>query len=748
MAAKKHIPAQLSQEDEARIQHILSQRQGTAEELHACTKRAQAEALFAEIFSLGETAQLGLLKSLMHARDADAADLLLAVHEFAPEKMVRKEARRALIQLAGAKIVPSWTPEEERPAAGIVSVENPPRFWKGLAAEMREAGELQLILCWEHGLEYNEGRLLSFILDFWSGGVKDFYTEVGSRRQIEEHVRGIQLVSRENADPDDGPPPPYVDCTLAEGQRLLNEALDVNHWRQTQPHKDFRQYLPLVQRLVLQATEVGEDRGLTFIGRNQEPDMVAANFAGAWTMGDYSLCYDLLNPGSPLLEGHARAEWIELRRNWSDEAHPGRFEIYFLREPEKAPQSTLWVPTSILTARAGSLKEIEIGWSLELTETQLSGTLPEMPMGTAVYKETGRHWFWLTFSLEQEKGEWRIARIRDEGATLQGLPIEELRKRIQVHEEAMQKIMREHKPDDLNVGEYFEEIIWRTWKLLSLDDALLVKNPLDKLVYEDAYARASSIRAAERAAVYATEVVRRFPNDPDHMVAEQRLAVLEVALSERFSSLGMIERARHFLEQGEPRLRASLDEQAPLGYVLLAEVLLGRGELDEAEKQLLLARELIQDPEQKAEVEFNLANLAINRERFAEAQGYLERLAALSPTYPSIWYALGFVHRSQEHLEEAEECYQRAIEADPTDVRAYADLGAMYVDADELDAARDMLSQGMRLLPRSAHLRALMALIYVKKKDRRRAQEYLAEAERLDPGLEIVQIVRDVVKNL
>jgi tetratricopeptide (TPR) repeat protein len=500
--------------------------------------------------------------------------------------------------------------------------------------------------------------------------------------------------------------------------------------------------------LILHAENVGEDRGLTFIRRGEEADMIAANFAGAWSMGDYGLCYDLMTPGNPALEGHTREEWVEMRRKWADEAHPARFEVYFLREREKAQQSALWVPTSILSARASSGKEIELSWSLALAETPLSGTLPEMPMGTAVYKETGRHWFWTSYNLEQEKGEWRIARIKDEGVALQGLSQEELRKRIQEHDEAMQKILREHQPTEPDSDQFYEELVWRTWKLLALYDALLIKNPLDKTTYEEGYARAMSVRAVERAAVYAEELVRRFPGDPDALIARQRLAAVKVALSERFGSMGLIDQARPFMEEGEELLRGSLSEQEPLGYMLLAELLMNRGELDEGEKQLLTARELIQDPEQKAQVEFNLANLAINRERYPEAQGYLERLAAIAPNYPSIWYALGYVHRKQEHSAEAEQYFRRALEADPTDVRTYGDLAALFMERDEFDKARDMLAQGIRALPQSAHLRALMAMVYIEKKDRRRAQEYLSEAERLDPELELLPAIREVIKNL
>lgn len=690
---------------------------------------------------------MALLKNLARTHDSDAADLLLAIHELAPQKAVRKEARRALIQLAGAKVYPSWTPEPEAAAVGGVATENPPRFWKGIVAEMRESGELQLILCWEQGLEYGEARMFSFLLDFWRDGVKDFFTDTGTKRYIEDKLKAIRQRARmTDLEADDTEPTTFVDCTLAEGRRLLNEALDINRWRKTEPHKDFRQALPLAQRLILHATEAGEDRGLTFISRDLEPDMVAANFAGGWSMGDYGLCYDLLTRDSPLLEGRSREEWIELRRKWADEARPARFEVYFLREREQSKQSTLWLPTSVLSARSTSSKEVELGWSLELSDTPLSGTLPEMPMGTAVYKETGRHWFWTTFVLEQEQGEWRLARLKDEGAALQGLPLDELHKRIKEYDEVIQKIMREHRPDERDAQQYYDEMVWRMWQILAFDDALLARNPLDKSVYEDAYARAMSVRAVERAAVYAEQLVNRFPNDPDHLVARQRLGAVLIAQSERASSLGLSEQALHFMDLGEATLRETLSAQDPLSYLLVAELLIGQQKYEEAEKLLLEARGFAQERDVQAQIEFDLANLAMNRERFAEAQQYLERLALLAPNYPELWATLGYVHRQQQNFAEAEIAFKRSLEEDPQEVRAYTELAAIYVDQGQYDKARDVLSQGIRALPQSAQLRGLMALVYLEKGDERRAREYIQEAERLNPDLEILPALRELLK--
>lgn len=747
MTANKKTQTDVPQGDEARVQHLLASRQEIAEALHGCTSRVQAEEILSAVFASDEATQMALLKNLARTHDSDAADLLLAMHELAPQKAVRKEARRALIQLAGAKVYPSWTPEPEAAAVGGVATENPPRFWKGIVAEMRESGELQLILCWEQGLEYSEVRMFSFLLDFWRDGVKDFFSDTGTKRYIEDRLKAIRQQARmTDLEAGDEEPTTFVDCTLAEGRRLLNEALDVNRWRKTEPHKDFRQVLPQAQRLILHATEAGEDRGLTFIGRGLEPDMVAANFAGGWAMGDYGLCYDLLTHDSPLLEGRSREEWIELRRKWADEAKPARFEVYFLREREQGKQSAIWLPTSVLSTRAAGSKEVELGWSLELSDTPLSGTLPEMPMGTAVYKETGRHWFWTTFVLEKEQDEWRLARLKDEGVALQGLPLDELHNRIKEYDDLIQKVMREHRPDEHDAQQYYDEMIWRMWQILAFDDALLARNPLDKSVYEDAYARAMSVRAVERAALYAEQLVRRFPNDPDHLIAQQRLGAVQIAQSERASSLGLSEQAVHFMDLGEATLRETLSAQDPLSYLLMAELLIGQQKYEEAEKLLLEGREFAQERDVQAQIEFDLANLAINRERFAEAQQYLERLALLAPNYPELWATLGYVHRQQENFAEAEIAFKRSLEEDPQEVRAYTELAAMYVDQGQYDNARDVLSRGIRALPQSAQLRGLMALVYLEKGDERRAREYIQEAERLNPDLEILPALRELLK--
>src|ERR1700724_1647449 len=119
MTSKKSQQPFVPQGDDAHLQHLLEQRHSIAEALHGSSSRIQADTILAQITSNAEGTQLALLKALAKQRDVDAADVLLALNELAPDKAVRKEARRGLIQLASSKIYPSWTPEPARPAETV-----------------------------------------------------------------------------------------------------------------------------------------------------------------------------------------------------------------------------------------------------------------------------------------------------------------------------------------------------------------------------------------------------------------------------------------------------------------------------------------------------------------------------------------------------------------------------------------------------------------------------------------------------
>src|SRR6266568_1588835 len=120
MAKKKKASLPVSQEDNAQVQRIFEQYHQTANDLQTSVDQKQAETALAAINTMPEGAQIALLKALSKEHHVDAADFLLAINELSPTKSVRKEARRSLIRLEGARIYPSWKLPVPQPFAPAV----------------------------------------------------------------------------------------------------------------------------------------------------------------------------------------------------------------------------------------------------------------------------------------------------------------------------------------------------------------------------------------------------------------------------------------------------------------------------------------------------------------------------------------------------------------------------------------------------------------------------------------------------
>lgn len=734
MTRKKENDTILSSEDNAQVQHILDQFHQIADNLYHATNPQQAEAALSSIYDLPETAQLALLRELSRQRDSDAAAILLALNELSHDKTIRKEARRSLIRLEETKIYPAWKPPTAQTPI-IQFTANAPRFWRGIVSQSREEGEVQLVLCWEQGLDYNEVRMFTFLLDFWEGGIKECIEETITKRNVETRLQQIRAQL---------PDITLVDCTLAEGRRLLNDARTVNQWRGTPIHKEYRHHLPSLNQLLWNVKDVDEDRGLTFITPTLEPDEVAGTFVGGWSLGDYSLAYDLLTRDSNLRDGMERDEWVAQRHAWTNEAHPSRFELGYVHEREpKAP--TLWLPNTFGNRNLNSRKEIEIAWSLELSETQLSGTLREMPMGTAVYKETGRHWFWTSYTLVQEDGYWRIQSMTDEGASAQGLSITELQQRIKGHDDRLNELLQKGAaPTREDVKKQAEELIRRMIEAMHLDDALIVKLPLDRAIVGDAYNRAAGIGALERAICYLERVARNFSEERAAVL--RQLGLTQQSLSEYYGERGMTEREELFASLAIASVRESLTiDDSIAGNGILSEMLMHQGEegLDEAEAIIHKAKTMVTTSAEEAILEYDLGNIAIEREQLEVALSHYQRVVSLNPNFQGIWFRIGFIQRNLQQFEDAKLSYERAIEVEPQNVMPYSELCAIYMNQKQYTKAREILEQGLRAIPKSVHLLGLLASVYMQIDDLRHAQAILAEAEQIDPNYEIVQAVRD-----
>src|SRR5260221_14710043 len=335
--------------------------------------------------------------------------------------------------------------------------------------------------------------------------------------------------------------------------------------------------------------------------------------------------------------------------------------------------------------------------------------------------------------------------MKDEGASVQGLPIEDLQQRVQGHEDRMQEIVQTHRRDESGGQQYYEEIIWRSIQMLHYYDALLVKLPLDRTIYDAAFSRAASIGLTERGIVYLEGIIHHFPKSYDIGNVLRFLGASQTDLAQQFDRHEMPKRSQHFLELAEASLRQSIEtDNTALGHMLLAELLMRLDRDEEAQAEFQSARSLTSNRDEEAQIEFDLASIAMKQEKFDEAVSHFKQVAEINPNYDGIWLNIGVAYRRQKNYAQAEAYLKRALEAQPHDLAAYVELVNIYIFTRQTEKAYETVEQGLRYYPESAHLHALLATVYMDREDRRRAQAELEKAERINPDLDIVQAVRDM----
>jgi tetratricopeptide (TPR) repeat protein len=816
-AGKQSSPA-LSQEEQSQIQVLLTQYDQIAQALYKSTFQPEAESALAPITNLSENAQMAYMKALSKEQTTAAADVLAALNALAPAKEVRKEARRSLIRLEGTKTYPQWTPppppapEEEEPV-----VTNPPRFWKGLITDTREMGEMQLILCWEQGADYKEIRMLGFLLDFWSEGVKDFFTEVNSKRHMENHIErmrqeiagtGIRLNS----------------CSLAEGRRVLQEAQEVNAQHKTRPHRDFTRNLPMIRELILEAPEAeDEDEAIesttsSSASRRRIPGIpmmpqdildtffpgmanqeVVGDFIDAWSSEDYEMAYDLLASDSPLRDGLSREEWVARREQWQQEAHPDNINVAFIAEHDEDLEEDLDEESDIAAEASEELAEdldedeelddesdtVETAWSLEFAETPLTATLKEIPQATAFYKETGRHWFWASYTLVEEDGNLRIHDLIDEGANALQLSVEELQQRIEKiarlagkrlqdlenkleEDEDLNEEDDEDEDDfeDLNEEDFdeddeddededdedflstltrMEEAMQIVTRSMHYSDALIAQAPeSDPTLYRQAYDFARIAQDYERAAVYLQQLADNFPDQRGKTLRE--LTLVQLNLAYNYSQEEETEKEQHFLTVAEATIREALTlDNTPQTLITLAQILIGQAkQIEEAEGLLRQAEQRSPDEYNRALIEANWAKIEELRDQKELALQHYQRAAEISPTFPKIWINIGFLQYDLKQYEEAVESLKRNVEVNPDDLEGYIGLGEVYRNGlEDYKNAEEILLQGLKISDESADLLGSLAMVYIDQGNTREAEQYLDMAEEIDPDSEFIKEARE-----
>ncbi len=711
------------------VEALLDILPALSQQLHQASSR---EAVYRALAPIeGQSAAFAFVEALATRRETAAADVALALAEFSQDQRLRKEARRALIRLRSAGIAPEFSiPATTTPA----SQQQSRAFYRGYVTQTRQEGEVQLALAWYENQAVGDVRGLVFLLEFWRDGVKDFFmTDVTTAGRFDQDF-GRKVRSGEQA--------PAVPCTLAQARQLVREALGINAWRKTSLPGAYKTHALTIRELLLDASISEEEEEAAaregdrpWITHDLEPDEVVGNFLGAWAFGDYGLTYDLLADNHPARRAQTRDEYIEQRRQWADEADPLGLRMLVIRERTAEAQQAqqLWVPTGY---QLGGHKEVEAFWSLVLKDSPLGGQMEELPMATIINRETGRHWYWTSYTLVQQEGVWRISRQRDEGLMAQGIPIPDLQKLAEKQTEEANRI-GESQPESAEAAEEaYRNLVAAVATGLHYRDALMARLPLDRAPYEQAALDARALGQYERADAYYLKMLDRF-GDRARLLMEQ--GIVQFLGGEREQQEGNQAGAQRWWD----RAGASLEEAVSLApnadaYQVLAELRTKMNRLEDAEQFI---RQAIALDDTLAERWATLGGIQMSRSNPRAALESFEQAVKRNPELPGVYFFIGRAYLDLEDQENARLAYEEALRRNPNDPEILNNLAALLQKAQPARAI-ELLERAVALAPNVALYHANLAALHLQAGSLKRGRTELEQAERLDPSNPVARQAR------
>lgn len=790
---KKKFAVSTLQADTAQVQNALANYHTVVKNLRKSGSRKQAQEALEEINRLPEPAQVALAKALGREQHTDAADLLVGINELGSQKNARKEAKRSLIQLESHRIYPNWRPPVEEHITSLAPTSAPlRRFWKGLISDTMAIGQVQLVLSWEQGAGYRRVLAFIFVLDFKGGGVEGFVAMQDERKDdFEATAAGVARSIGA----------PFKECSLAQGRSLLKRALAINEESGTKLPVDYRHNLPLIRELVLDVPGLeDEEVDLDFLEEDEdeeeeeeeldlsglEPTAVVTNFVDYWAKDDYDIAYRLLSSDSPLREGLTEEEWDDRRYAWAEKYDAGELKPDFAEERE-APRSRLWLPRGAGGKGDENVKVVEAGWSIELDESVSSEEaqavsageaaeelpvggvrageedsgevpeeetpaidgLPELPTPSLIFEESGRRWFWASYTLVKDQGEWRIQSITDEVAQVRQLSTLDLRARIDESNKQLNELTskRSGLAKKLRSEEamlsFLSTMVTRLMRLCYYLDALIERGAeVDLELLQEVVGVLALLNKQERALAYLEYVARRSE--------ELRIANLGITadtrrlLARQYDEQGYEERAERFREKAEQELRELLaikdDAETHISFV---ELLLDSDRLDEAEEHLLLAREMTSDPAEQAHIELHLGQIAEERLLYEEAVGHYQRVTELQPNQASSWVNLAKAYAGLGNQQQAENHFRHAIELNPANVDSYYEMSDMFEKSGQPERAIEILEEGLDANPDSTELTISLATLYIQREDYEQAEIFVERLGQLDPEYPALTLMRD-----
>lgn len=502
------------------------------------------------------------------------------------------------------------------------------------------------------------------------------------------------------------------------------------------------------------------------------------DFLESWHNEDFLDAYALLSQDSTIKEGLAEEDWIEKRDAWTRKVVPNDMQIMFFHTDTVESEEPIQQPAFV-----------DVGLSLELKKPQ---PLAEWPSSTISLPDTGRHWYWLRYTLVQEESDWLIQAVTDQGNAIATLPVEELFQRIKANDAELLTISQRitenalDEEDEIDTEEFFDEaadiqlepgktvvdvelvdeedededfedvselldnslddmdsMLHLVTQSLHYYDAIFAKDPAQySQYYRDAFALARTIQDVERAIIYARQATVYATEERGDIFLN--LALSYQALSSRLHEEEDHEREAKIEDLVEPALRQSIAiEENPTNMTALATIIfLNDGDIDEAKAYFVKAQKGPLTPDLSVSIETGLAEIAVQDEDYPLAIKHFQTLTQLAPEIPQIWYRLGYLHHQLEHIDEAIKALQQSIEIDPELTESYTELASIYTTHGNTKLARELVQEGLDENPEAADLYATMALIYMHTGDFASANRQLTKAEALDSEDEFTNEVR------
>jgi len=500
---------------------------------------------------------------------------------------------------------------------------------------------------------------------------------------------------------------------------------------------------------------------------------IVGDFLENFTKGQYEEAYEQLASTSPLRQGLSSEAWVAQRRQWNAVAHPARFRIAFIEDTEDIED----IEQDLTAQDALDTPAVEVGWSLQFAETPLTIQLPEMPVATAMLKETGRHWFWTRYTLVEEDDKWLIDRIIDEGANVLNLQKTDIEQHLDTIAELAEKRLRaleeeenledeEDLDEDLDAEDEDEDLddegfmdtlleMEEAFRVMTkgthYNDALIAQSPnTDPEPYEQNVKQAMVTNDMERAAVYLQQLAEHFPEQRSQAQEQLGLAYYSIAQAyeeekeEEEEGQGTKDESQRFKDLAEKTLRSAIAmDKSISAYLALAKLVFAQDRFDEAKTILQEAQSLSSDQKQHADIEVGLRLIANKHEHIEQDLQHFQSVVELNPDYEALWSNIGVLQAKLGRYEEAIASLKRNIEASPEQTAAYVELATIYLSTQNTPImARQILQEGLQWSSEAPDLLAQLSIVYMQDNDLRTAYKYLQQAEEVDDQHEIVQKAR------